>query len=51
MLTTAEFFYSGVLNALAAFKRLSDVIFANRITENICNVADKMFSRELFSSD
>ncbi|MDD3529084.1 MAG: nucleotide sugar dehydrogenase, partial [Gallionellaceae bacterium] len=47
VLTEAEFFHSRVVNDLAEFKRLSDVIVANRITDDIKDVADKVYSRDL----
>jgi UDPglucose 6-dehydrogenase len=51
VLTEPEFFHSRVINDLAEFKRISDVIVANRITEDIRDVADKVFSRDLFGKD
>ena len=51
VLTKAEFFHSKVVNDLAEFKRRSDVIVANRITDDIRDVADKIYSRDLFGKD
>lgn len=51
VLMEAEFFHSRVVNDLAEFKRCSDVIIANRITDDIRDVADKIFSRDLFGKD
>lgn len=51
VLKEPEFFHSRVVNDLAEFKRLSDVIVANRITEDIRDVADKVYSRDLFGKD
>jgi UDPglucose 6-dehydrogenase len=51
VLTEPEFFRSRVVNDLAQFKQQSDVIVANRITEDILDVADKVFSRDLFGKD
>jgi len=46
-----EFFRSRVVNDLAQFKKESDIIVANRITDDIRDVADKVYSRDLFGKD
>jgi UDPglucose 6-dehydrogenase len=47
----AEFFHSRVINDLAQFKKESDIIVANRITDDIRDVSDKIYSRDLFGMD
>jgi UDPglucose 6-dehydrogenase len=46
-----EFFRSRVVNDLTQFKKESDVIVANRITDDIRDVSDKIYSRDLFGKD
>ena len=51
VLEDAEFFRSKVVNDLNQFKSQADVILANRLTEDIIDVKDKIYTRDLFGGD
>lgn len=51
VLDEPDFYHSAVINDLEKFKAKSDVIVANRITDNIRDVLDKVYTRDLFESD
>lgn len=50
-LQESEFFNSRVIQDLEAFKSMSDIIVANRLSADIQDVSDKVFTRDLFGSD
>ena len=51
VLEEESFYNSRVVNDLAVFKAQSDVIVANRVTDEISDVLDKVYSRDLFNAD
>ena len=46
-----NFFNSEVIKDLNEFKKISDLIVANRITGEIKDVLHKVYTRDLFNSD
>lgn len=46
-----EFYHSKVIEDLTEFKNMSDVIVANRVSDQIKDVEDKVYTRDLFSRD
>ena len=51
VLDEEEFFHSKVIKSLEEFKKVSEVIVANRITDELSDVLDKTYSRDLFGQD
>lgn len=51
VLKESEFFHSRVINDLAAFKREADIIVSNRITDDIRDVANQVYSRDLYEDN
>ncbi len=50
-LKESEFFRSKVINDLDEFKAMADVIVANRLTDEINNCEDRIYTRDLFGND
>lgn len=51
VLEEEEFFHSRVINDLDEFKNISNVIVANRLSENLLDVKEKVYTRDIFNSD
>jgi UDPglucose 6-dehydrogenase len=51
VLEESEFYHSQVIKDLKEFKQISDVVVSNRMVEEISDIADKVYTRDLFGSD
>ena len=50
-LDVQQFYNSHVIKDLANFKKRSDIILANRMVDDLEEVASKVFTRDLFGSE
>ena len=46
-----EFYRSKVIEDLSEFKQISDIIVANRLSDELLDVQEKVYTRDLFGSD
>ncbi len=51
VITEDEFFHSKIIKDLEEFKKLSDVIVANRLSEKLLDAKEKVYTRDIFNSD
>ncbi|KIM04080.1 MAG: UDP-glucose 6-dehydrogenase [Sulfurovum sp. AS07-7] len=50
-LSDEYFFHSRVIKDLEAFKQISDIIVANRLSEDLLDVKNRVYTRDIFNSD
>ena len=46
-----DFFHSRVIRDLEAFKQMADIVVANRLTDDIRDIEEKIMTRDLFGCD
>ena len=51
VLQEEEFFHSKIINDLHEFKQYADIIVANRLSADLTDVENKVYTRDLFGSD
>ena len=51
MLKEEEFFRSKVIRDLEEFKSMCDVIVSNRLSKELFDVEEKVYTRDLFNRD
>lgn len=51
VLEDESFFLSAVIKDLEQFKAMADVVLANRLTDDIIDIRDKVYTRDLFGLD
>ena len=51
LLKEDEFFNSNIVKSLSEFKKKSDLIVTNRMSDDLLDVIDKVYTRDLFNGD
>ena len=47
----SSFYSNEVVNSLEEFKKRSDVIIANRMSDELCDVEGKVYTRDIYKRD